>query len=81
MKAEGSKIRSRTILLENDEKPIKYFLMNERSRGKAKNISKLCTSQGAMIDHSDDILCECGQFYQDLYSAEPIDEAPAVFFP
>ena len=80
VKAEGTKIRSRAKLLDNDEKPTKYFLMKERSRAKAKNISKLCTSEGVMIDHNDDILCECRQFYQELYSAEPIDEALADFF-
>ena len=40
-KLEGSKIRSRVILLESKEQPSKFFYRKEMSKGKKKLISKI----------------------------------------
>lgn len=80
VKAEGSKIRSRARLLDFYEKPSKYFLMKEKARAKAKNLKRLVSSNGVIIDQNDDIISECKKFYENLYSAEPIDEAVADLF-
>ena len=70
---EGAKIRSKVSQLEGDEKP-KFYLRKEVSHAQDKYISDLLVN-GETITGKDDIIDACRDFYVELYTAEPVDDA------
>ena len=52
-KFKGSKIRSKAKLLENSEKPCKYFFRKEAKKGKKKNITEIKTGECTYTKNED----------------------------
>ena len=74
---KGAIIRSRANIIDNWEKPSKYFLNLEKRNYTNKNIPSL-TKEGKEITCSKDILTMQKDFYQDLYSSKhtiPLDNS------
>ena len=71
-KLHGHIIRSRAKVIENNEKPTRFFLRKEHARAKAKTINVLQTEKGNITD-TNAIIEECRHFYADLYKKESID--------
>ena len=78
-KFAGSKIRSKAILLDNNERTSKYFMQRELHNSSLKFISKLQTDKGEVTSTAD-ILHEVHDFYAKLYSHESIDQSKADDF-
>jgi len=72
--ATGSMIRSRTMYLQNQEKPSRYFFRTEVKRGQDKSINKI-THSDHTYSKSEDILPLFRTFYSNLFTAEPVDES------
>ena len=74
---KGAIIRSRANIIDNWEKPSKYFLNLEKRNYTNKNIPSL-TKEGKVITSSKEILTMQKDFYQDLYSSKntiPLDNS------
>ena len=69
----GSFIRSRAQFIESYEKPTRFFLRNGRQHNKNRTITKL-RIQDRIITDSTSIIGACRQFYQDLYTEEPVSQ-------
>ena len=67
-KMEGHMIRSKVNLIENDEKPSKYFLNLKKRNNINKTINNLVLSNGFEISTQEDILEEIKRFYENLYN-------------
>ena len=67
-KMQGHLIRSRANLIENDEKPSKYFCNLETQNFTSKIIPKIQKQDGKVITDQTEILKETKQFYKTLYS-------------
>ena len=78
-KLEGSKIRSRVILLENKEQPSKFFYRKEMSKGKKKLISKIIKEDNRVCEDNDSISQSFVEFYSSLYKKEPVNQPPQHF--
>ena len=65
---EGSKIRSRAKLYEEDEKMSKYFLNLEKANQAKKSISHVKTEEGDVITRPDQIRNEISKYYKRLYA-------------
>jgi len=78
-KVTGSIIRSKARVLDNNEKPTKFFLRKEQVRAKAKSIDKLETQDG-VISEPEAILNECRNFYSELYAEQPVDHSLIDYF-
>lgn len=60
------------------EKPSKYFLNLEKLRCKEKTITHPITESGEVLEDPKDILSEERNFYQNLYSQQPVSEIPNI---
>ena len=69
-KMQGHMIRSRAQIIENDEKPTKYFCNLETFKAVNKIIPKLERSDGTLITDQYEILNEAKLFYENLYSSK-----------
>ena len=67
-KTEGTIIRSKEKVILNEEKPTKYFHAQEKQKQKKKNITTLIDEQGNTLQKNTEILNECENFYQKLYT-------------
>jgi hypothetical protein len=67
-RTEGTRIRSRVQLIEEDEKNTKYFLNAEKRNYKMKHITKLKDQNGLDVTNATEILNLQQQFYEKLYS-------------
>ena len=65
---KGSILRSLCQEYEEGEKCTKYFFSLEKFRAKQKTITRLQKEDNTFISDTEDILKECRQFYQKLYS-------------
>ena len=77
-KIKGSMIRSRAALIDNWEKPSKYFLNLEKRNYVNKNIPSLKDENDHEIFDSAEILLLQRNFYEDLYSSKetvPINDS------
>jgi exonuclease III len=70
---KGAQIRSKVQVLENGEKPTKFFLRKELLRGKKKIVKEVINLQEEKCNSSETILTAFKQFYEQLYKAEPVD--------
>lgn len=69
-KLRGAQIRSKVQLLENGEKPTKFFLRKELARGKRKIIKEVINTEGETCTSSETILDAFKEFYTNLYRKE-----------
>jgi hypothetical protein len=72
--AEGFRIRSKAAYLKDADKPTKFFLAREKTRGRKKEIIKL-EKDGLTIREPEQIREECTRHYQNLLNEEPIDKS------
>ena len=80
-KIKGSIIRSRATLVDNWEKPSKYFLSLEKRNHVNKNIPSLKDEKEKTVTDSREILKLQQKFYQDLFSSkETIPLKESKFF-
>ena len=70
----GSIIRSKAEILDNQEKPSKFFFQQEIKRAKKKTITKIITESSHTCTNSGDILEAFKEFYSKLYTDEGIDQ-------
>ena len=63
-------VRSRATIIEDDEKPTRYFCKLESYTNASKIIPKLEQSDGSFLINQEDILNEAKHFYQQLYSSK-----------
>ena len=75
----GAKIRAKIEILKDEENPSYFFSKVEQNKSKKKTISKV-ECNGEIFSQSKDILNCFRNFYQDLYTAEPIDNDVAEMF-
>ena len=75
-KTKGAIVRSRANLIDNWEKPSKYFLNLEKRNFTNKNIPSLTTANNDIITDSAKILKMQMNFYQDLFSSK--DTIPTI---
>ena len=59
--------RSRTKLIENEEKPTKFFYTAEKQNKNKKNITKLKNKHGELKTKDEDIFKIAEEFYSELY--------------
>ena len=67
-KKQGTVIRSKEKIILNEEKSTKYFFLQEKQKQKKKQITLLENEQGKSITKTSDILKECTNYYQKLYT-------------
>ena len=73
-RAEGSKIRNNIDILNNKERPSRYFFRRERKRQSRKFINKLVDTDTEYTSH-EDILGYIKSFYRDLYTDRQVDDS------
>ena len=71
-RVEGARIRSKVTMLDNNEKPSRFFMRTEKSRAKKKHIATLNVN-GTIVTAPTEIVNSCSDFYRDLYMAKNID--------
>ena len=64
---KGAMVISRTKLIENEEKPTKFFYAAEKQNQNKKTITKIKNKKGAIQTKDDEILKIAQEFYSDLY--------------
>ena len=52
----------------NEEKPTKYFYLQEKQKQKKKNITRLIDDKDNILLKNTEILKECKNYYQQLYN-------------
>ena len=67
-KKQGTVISSKEKIILNEEKSTKYFFLQEKQKQKKKQITLLENEQGKSITKTSDILKECTNYYQKLYT-------------
>ena len=67
-------VRSRTKLIENEEKPTKFFYIAEKQNQNKINITKLTSKNRELKTKHEDILKITEEFYSELYQKAEISE-------
>ena len=67
-------VRSRTKLIENEEKPTKFFYAAEKQNQNKKTITKLKNKTGELKTKDEEILQIAKEFYSDLYKKAEINK-------
>ena len=67
----GQVVRSKVSLLEQADRPSRFFLRREAQHGRAKCLTHLRSAGGIDLHDSADIQAECRSFYADLFREEP----------
>ena len=70
----GAQVRSKAYLLDNREKPSRYFYRKELQQSKRKTIEKVVDSSGHECTSSQAILDTFRNFYSNLYTSEPVSD-------
>lgn len=78
-KLEGNLIRSKVQILQESEKPTRYFLKHEQHQATSSTISYLQVD-GKNITDTEEIIKESTKFYSKLYQSEPIDKPLLDYF-
>ena len=76
---DGSKIRSRALLLDNKEQPSTFFYRKEMSKGKKKLITKIINDENIVCDNNNSISESFVDFYSNLYRKEPVVQPPLTY--
>ena len=71
---KGAMVRSRTKLIENEEKPTKFFYAAEKQNQNQKTITKLKNRKGEIQTKDDEILKIAQEFYSNLYKKAEINK-------
>ncbi|CAH1274736.1 TIE1 [Branchiostoma lanceolatum] len=71
--AQGAIVRSRIKHFEDGEKCTSFFLKQAASNGRKKRISAVRDSAGQVVREDDKISDVFRQFYEDLFTEEPVD--------
>lgn len=71
---EGTKVRSRVKWFEEGERPTKYFLNVEASKGKSKTWTSIRKQDGNLSNKIEEILETQVDFYSNLYKEGPTDQ-------
>ena len=71
---KGAIVRSRTKLIENEEKPTKFFYAAEKQNQNKKTITKLKNKNGELKTKDEEILKIAQEFYSDLYKKAEINK-------
>lgn len=69
----GTLIRSKSLYLDNQEKPSRYFLKTETTHGQNKHIKEI-NHNNTKITTSEKILDTFKDYYETLFTKEPINE-------
>jgi len=69
----GARIRSRAQILDNNEKPSRFFFQKELKRSSDKTIKNL-NYNGKIADKTSDIIEATVDFYEKLFSSQSVDE-------
>ena len=72
-KSKGAEVRSRFKWHYEGEKPTRYFHNMEKSKGKQKMWDKIEDSSGNIVTETRDILRVQREYYQNLFTSEPVD--------
>ena len=75
--ARGAFVRSRVKQFVEGEKCTSYFVSQASSRSRQRRISSVRDSTGRVVQDDEEILDVFKLFYEDLFSAEPIDKCEA----
>ena len=76
----GVIIRSRAKILLNEEKPTKFFYMQEHSHQTKHTLAAVHTPHGPDATDDDSISHALHTFYSDLYTQRPTDPAQQTYF-
>ena len=69
IKKQGTVIRSKeNMIILNKEKPTKYLFLHEKEKQKKKQITILENEQENILTKTSDILKECTNYYQKVYT-------------
>ena len=71
---KGAMIRSKTKLIENEEKPTKFFYAAEKQNQNKKSITKLKYKNGELKTEDEEILKIAKEFHSELYKNAKINE-------
>ena len=71
--AAGHKVRAREHFIDLDERPSKFFLEQEKSRGKINNPGCLFRTDESLTNDPEEILKLQEDYYKDLYAKKPND--------
>lgn len=66
-KSQGTIIRSKQQTILNEEKPSKFFFLQEKQKQNKKHIKLLLNEQGKLLKEQNEILQECQNYFQALY--------------
>ena len=69
-KMQGILIRSRANIIENGEKPTKFFCNLETNNYTSKTINVLEQENGVLITNQEEILKETAKYYENLYTSK-----------
>ena len=69
-KTHGTIIRSKEKLILNEEKPTKYFYLQKKQKQNKKQIKYLKNKEGKILATDSEILQECKNFFQKLYTKQ-----------
>ena len=78
-KFAGSKIRSHSIELDNNDKSTRYFFKKEKSLQRSKQIGPVI-QENNILETQSDIEKHCMEFYQNLYTIHDIDKNLKHYF-
>ena len=69
-KIHGTIIRSKEKIILNEEKPTKYFFIQEKQKKIKKHIKSLQNQHGKILTTNSEILEECKNSFQNLYTKQ-----------
>lgn len=66
-------VRTKVQYREEGERLTKYFINLEKQRGANTSLDNVLTDDGNLLKEPDEVLQAAASFYNDLYTAEPVD--------
>ena len=79
-KTHGTIIRSKEIIILNEEKPTKYFFIQEKQKQTKKHIKSLQNQQEKILTTNIEILQECKDYFQNLYKNKKHAKELKIYF-
>ena len=71
--ARGAQVRARALWVEEDVTSSASFLRLELKRAADRSVAALCTYDGSIVSHNDDLCRVFLSFYESLFTAEATD--------
>ena len=69
-KTQGTTIRSKEQIILNEEKPTKYFFLQENQKQNKKHTKIIINEQGETFQENSEILKECKNYFQKIYKKQ-----------